>query len=336
MMKKILIITVMALVLGLATASADEFSKVGTAGAQFLKIGMGARYTALGDAATAIVDDVYGLYWNPAAIANVEQSEIAFTSVDWIAGVSLSHLAFAYALREDFSIGFGMSVLSVGDIEITTEQEPNGTGRTYDANSFALLAGFSKRLTDRFIFGLNMKYVTEQISEENSSGICFDIGTLLYTGFKSLRMGMSISNLGPDLQFDGNELDQPMNPNENDPTADPVQYQYSAESYDLPLIFRVGLAYDLLDNYQNRLTMAIEARDPNDNIGQFSVGGEYSYSEKFLLRGGYKFNYEEEGLTLGGGLRLNPTASTSLVFDYAWADFGKLQSTHRFSIGLKF
>jgi len=327
---------VMALVIGLASASADEFSKVGTAGAQFLKIGLGARYNAVGEAATAMVDDAYGLYWNPAALAMLEKSEIALTTVDWVENVRLSHLAFAYPLQAGLTIGFGMSILNVGDMEVTTVYEPEGTGKTFDANSFALIAGVSKRLTDRFSFGLNFKYVAEQISEERSKGFCFDFGTLLYTGFRSLRLGMNISNLGPELKFDGNELNQALNPNPDNPNADDVQYQYLSEGYDLPLMFRIGLAYDLLDDYQNRWTIAAEARDPSDNIGQFSFGSEYSFNEMFFARGGYKFNFEEEGLTLGGGLRLNPTPETDMVFDYAWADFGRLQSTHRFSISLRF
>ncbi len=336
MIKKTVILTVLALFIGLATASADEFSKVGTAGAQFLKIGPGARYTALGEAATAMVDDAYGLYWNPAAIGNIEKSEVTWTSVDWIEDVSLNYLAFAYAWKPDISLGFGMTIMSTGDMEVTTVREPDGTGKSFDANSFALSAAVSKRLTDRFIFGVNFKYVSERISEESSKGFCFDLGTLLYTGFKSLRMGMSISNLGPEMKFDGNELDQPMNPDPTNPNQDPVQYQYDTEGYDLPLMFRVGLAYDLFDTGQNRWTMAVEARDPSDNIGQFALGSEYSWNSIVFVRGGYKFNFEEEGLTLGGGLRLSPTASTNLVFDYAWADFGLLQSAHRFSIGLKF
>ena len=336
MIRKIIIFIVIALVIGLASASADEFSKVGTAGAQFLKIGLGARYSALGEAATAMVDDVYGLYWNPAALAMIEKTEIAFTSVDWIGDVRLSHLAFAYPIEPGLTIAFGASILNVGDMEVTTVYEPEGTGKTFDANSFALIAGVSKRLTDRFMFGMNFKYVTEQISEEHSSGFCFDFGTLLYTGFKSLRLGMSISNLGPDMEFDGNELIQAHDADPNNPNADEVQYQYYTNGYDLPLMFKIGLAYDVMDDYRNRWTVTAEARDPSDNIGQLSFGSEYCYNDIFFARAGYKFNYDEEGLTLGGGIRLNPTPSTDMVFDYAWADFGRLQSTHRFSIGLRF
>ena len=325
----------MALLISLATVSADEFSKVGTAGAQFLKIGMGARYTAMGNAATALVDDVYGLYWNPAALANIEKSEVAFSSIDWIEDVSLSNLAFAYNWKPGLSIGFGLCVLSVGDMEVTTIQDPDGTGQYFDANSMALTAGFSKRLTDRFVFGANFKYISERISEESASGFCFDFGTMLYTGYKSLRMGMSISNLGPELKFEGNELNQAINPDEGI-NQDEVQFVYNLDGYDLPLTFRVGLAYDLLDDSKNRWTIAADAQDPNDNIGQFSLGSEYSFNNMFQLRGGYKFNYEEEGLSLGAGVNLNPTESTVMVFDYAWGDFGRLQSTHRFSLSIKF
>jgi len=333
---KILLFTIMALLISLATVSADEFSKVGTAGAQFLKIGMGARYASLGNAATAMVDDAYSLYWNPAALAIISKSEVAFTSVDWIEDVNLSHLAFAYAWQPGLSIGFGLSVLSVGDMEVTTIEEPDGTGQYFDANSMALTAGISKRLTDRFMFGVNFKYVSERISEETATGFCFDFGTLLYTGFKSLRMGMSISNLGPELKFEGNELNQALNPDEDNPNQDDVQYVYNLDGYDLPLTFRVGLAYDLMDDSRNRWTLAADAQDPNDNIGQFSLGSEYSYNNTFQLRGGYKFNNEEEGLSLGAGVNLSPTESTIMVFDYAWGDFGRLQSTHRFSLSLKF
>lgn len=335
-MKKYILIILTLLLFCFSQASADEFSKVGTAGAQFLKIGMGARYIGLGEAATAMVDDVYGLYWNPAALSSLQQSQVAFTSVDWVAGIRLNYFAFAYPVREDLTLGFALDVLSVGDMEVTTVYKPDGTGQTFDANSVALQAGISKQLTDRFAFGINFKYVSEQISEQHSRGFCFDVGALMYTGFKSLRLGINISNLGPDMHFDGNELDEKLNPDPDNPNQSEVDFEYATDNYDLPLMFRVGLAYDLMDDTRNRWTFAVEARDPSDNIGQFSVGSEYGLNEMFMLRAGYKFNYEEEGLTLGGGLNLNPTPQTNLSFDYAWADFGRLQSTHRFSIGLKF
>ena len=83
-------------------------------------------------------------------------------------------------------------------------------------------------------------------------------------------------------------------------------------------------------------TIAAEAKHPNDNVQQLSLGSEYLWNSMVALRAGYKFKYEEEGVTLGGGVILGPTKSTALVIDYAWSDFGNLDSVHRFSFGIRF
>ena len=105
---------------------------------------------------------------------------------------------------------------------------------------------------------------------------------------------------------------------------------------DLPLTFRLGVAYDFVNDKQNRLTTVLEAKHPNDNQQQASVGAEYSYQEKYFLRGGYKLNYEEQGLTFGGGVHAPLGDRTVLSIDYAWSDFGRLESVHRFSVGFNF
>ena len=72
--------------------------------------------------------------------------------------------------------------------------------------------------------------------------------------------------------------------------------------------------------------MAIEAKHPNDNEQQASLGTEYCYQEKYFLRAGYKLNYEEQGLTFGAGLNAPLGERNTLVLDYAWSDFGRLES----------
>ena len=90
MIKKIVIIFGVMLLGG--SLSAGEFSKVGTAGAQFLKIGVGSRYNGIGEAGVAIANDIYSMYWNPAGLTNVAGSEVAFTYVNYITAVSYTHL----------------------------------------------------------------------------------------------------------------------------------------------------------------------------------------------------------------------------------------------------
>jgi hypothetical protein len=219
---------------------------------------------------------------------------------------------------------------------VTTVEEPEGSGETFTASSYCLALGYGRKLTDRFSVGISGKYIWERISEERASGFAFDFGTLFYTGFKSLRMGMNISNLGSEMKVDGPELGSYYNPEPGNPNYDNVKSKLAVDPYDLPLTFRLGLAYDLIETPESKLTVSMEAKHPNDNLQQASFGGEYIWREHFSLRAGYKFNYEEEGLTLGGGVKLKAGRKTNLDINYAWADFSRLQSVHRFSLGFEF
>jgi len=318
------------------TLMADDFTKVGTAGAQFLKIGVGARYHGLGEASAAMADDIYAMYWNPAGLTYIQNSQAAFTYVNYITDVSLNYAAYAKRFEDWGVFGASVTVLSMGDQEITTIEEPEGTGDTYSASSYALQLSYARMLTTQFSFGMSFKYIGESIYREDASGFAFDFGTMLYTGFKSLRLAMNISNMGPEMTFSGPDLDIEYSPDPDDGNQDTYNGQLKVDPYDLPLTFRVGMAYDWDFNDDARMTFAIEAKHPNDNLQQGSFGTEFDWQDKYFLRGGYKLNYEEEGLGLGAGFKTNITEGTQLSMDYAWVSFGRFDSVHRFSAGLAF
>ena len=327
----------LAVLLGLTnTAVAGEFSKIGTVGAQFLKIGMGARYVGMGEASVACVNDAYSMYWNPAGLTELSSVNLSLTNVDWIMDVQLNHVTFGKPLGDYSAFGVSLTALSMGEMEVTTVEQPEGNGETFTSSSYSLSLGYARKLTDRFSVGINGKYIWERISEERASGFAFDFGTLFYTGFKSLRIGMNIANLGPEMKMDGPELGAYYDPQPGNPNYDDVKSKLAVDPYDLPLTFRFGLAYDLIESPESKLTLSVEAKHPNDNIQQASFGGEYQWNELFSLRAGYKFNYEEEGLTFGGGLKLKAGEKTNLDINYAWADFSRLQNVHRFSLGFEF
>jgi hypothetical protein len=331
MMKNVLVYSVVLLVLFAGFSSAGHFNKTGSVGAQFLKIGVGSRYQGLGESSVALVDDAYSLYWNPAGLSNIEGSEVVFTNVNWITDVSLNYIGFGTNLESFGNIGFAATLLSMGEMEVTTVDEPDGTGEMFSATSMALAAGYSRFLTNRLSFGASIKYVYEKIHRESAGGIAFDFGTQLHTGYKSLRIGMNISNLGPEMKFSGPDLNAVVQSN-----GSSVNGNIAVDSYDLPLTFRLGMAFDLMDNPDNRWTWAVEAKHPNDNEQQASIGSEYCFQDKYFLRGGYKFNYEDQGLTLGGGFNAMMGEHTVIVLDYAWSNFQYLESVHRFSFGFKF
>lgn len=343
MKMRILVLSLTALLVG--GFNADDalaqgvFTKTGSVGAQFLKIGVGSRYLGMGEAAVAAKGDAFSLYWNPAALTEIEGHQLAFSRADWILDVTLTYAAYAHRFEGVGVFALGLTAMNMPEMEVTTtanSESQDGIGQFYNASSYALELGFARELTPRFALGGGVKYIYESIFTETSSGFAFDIGTIMYTGLRSLRLGMNISNLGGGMRFSGPRLAVQVQ-SESDTTNTPdSDGRLLVESYELPLVFRLGMAYDFDFNMDSRLTVTTELKHPNDNVQQGAVGLEYGWKERFFLRGGYKINYDEEDLTFGAGLNTPFGQESNLSLDYAWTDFGRLQSTHRFSVNVAF
>ncbi len=332
-MRKFAIIPVVLLMAGTALA---DLSQVGASGAQFLKIGVGSKYQAMGEASVAVANDIYATYWNPAGLAEIENAAVGFTNVNWILDIDLNYVALAKYFEDIGVFGLSATVLSMDDQEITTFEQQEGTGNYYSAVSYAVGLSYARQLTSRFAFGGTVKYLGERIYNEKSAGFAFDFGTMLYTGFRSLRLGMSITNMGPELEFSGPDLDVSYDAQDGEGANEPVGAELKTTPYDLPMTFRVGAAYDIDMGPSSILTLSGELKHPNDNEQQVALGAEFGFTDRFFLRAGHKFNYDEEGLTLGGGLNTPISNNTRLIIDYAWQDFGRLQSAQRFSVGFTF
>jgi len=332
-----LIATIVSSVLVTATPlQAQTFTKTGTTSGEFLKIGVGSRYLAMGGAAVASKGDAYSIYWNPAALSEVEGQQVALAYTDWLLDIGISYGVYARRLEGVGVMAVGLTAMNVPKMEQTTVQQQDGTGQFYDGASYAVTAAFARELTTRFSFGGSVKYVSEKIATETASAVAFDVGTILFTGLRTLRLGMSVSNLGSDLKFSGQNLNVPIPADSNSNSNPASNGQLNVESGQLPLTFRMGVAYDFDMSLDSRLTFAGELKHPNDNIQQGSFGMEYGYREHFFLRSGYKINYDEEDLTLGAGLNTPFASHSDLSIDYAWSNFGRLNSVHRFSINLTF
>jgi hypothetical protein len=320
----------------IAASASAEWSKVGASGAQFLKIGVGSRYQAMGEASAATVNDVYAMYWNPAGLVEVDNWSVSFTKVDWLGDVGLNYVGVAHYFEDVGTFGFSATILGMDDMEITTFEEQDGTGEFYSTSSYAMGLTFARQLTAKFAFGGSIKYVGERIHNERSTALALDFGTMLYTGLSSLRIGMSIMNMGPEMQFKGTDLDVRYDDMEGDGANSPVGASLKTTPYEMPMTFRFGAAYDFVTGTQSILTVTGEIKHPNDMQQQGGLGAEFNFDDRFFLRGGYKINYDEEGLSLGGGMNTVVSKNTSLLIDYAWQDFGRFDNTHRFSVGFAF
>jgi hypothetical protein len=300
--------------------AAEVFRKVGTAGAQFLKIGVGARAVGMGETFVAVADDATAIWWNPAGVARITQEGQSFLTLNhstWPADLSHEFVGYAFTYRAlPGAYAFSSTILQMDPIPVRTEYSPQGTGETFDAGSFNLALTWAKNLIDRFAFGLTAKYIHLGLEDENADGFVVDIGTLYYTDYKTIRIGMAIQSLGPSMTF----ID---------------------EAFPMPTTFKVGAAMDVYQATDHNLLTAFEFDHPADNAERASFGAEYTLkrwqpSVTLQVRGGYRYNRDEEAATAGFGVEF-PTGSASWMrVDYAWSQMGFLDDTHKFSAELRF
>jgi hypothetical protein len=343
MMKQKLITFLMILLvlpLTLHAQFSSKITKVGTTAAQFLKIDAGARAIGMGGAFVAAANDATSLYWNPAGIAGVERKEIHVMHANWLGDTDFDFAAVVLPLGEFGSFGVNVTALSMPEMEVRTVFYPEGTGEQFGAGDLAAGISYARMLTDRFAIGFTAKYIRQHIWDMSASSVALDFGTLFTTGFHGMTLGMSISNFGNKMRYEGKntQIFYDFDPTEfGDNDKLPANLQ--TDKWSLPLLFRVGIAMPVWNNDTNRLMFAVDAIHPNDDTENLNLGAEYAFNKRVFLRGGFKAlgsKDSEEGLTLGAGFDSSPIGATNLRVDYAWADWGRLNAVHRFSLAILF
>ena len=309
------------------------FSNVGSAGANFLKIPAEPIGAALGNSIVASASGVQGLYWNPGALAFTEGTEVLFSRVNWISDTRVSFLGIAQKLGPG-TIGVSVTALTMDEMEITTEIQPEGTGTYFAAGSYAVGLSYGMKIIDRFSFGGTAKYIYEYIWETKGSTFAFDFGSVYVTDFHNMRIGMRLANFGGDVTFGGSPVD-------NKPSViaqSGISYAYDprldriSPEYPIPQLFNVGISIDPLQMEGHRLTLTAAVNDQNDNNTQIVFGGEYAWDDMLFLRLGYKTGFDEQNISAGVGAKVSLGTVVSQV-DVAYTPFGKLGDV--FFLGLR-
>ena len=199
---------------------------------------------------------------------------------------------------------------------------------------------YAYNLTDRFSLGGTVKYIQQKIWNSSASSIALDLGVLFHSDIYGLRIGATITNFGSAMRIDGKDLlvQHDIDPNSSG-NNDQILANLQTDDFPLPLTFRIGLAMDVVDSDDHRVTLAADALHPNDNDESINVGMEYIFSSLIAFRVGYKslfLDNSEEGLTAGVGLNYDFTNDFGVRVDYAYQDFGILDYTQHFSLGIKF
>lgn len=326
--------------------------RVGTTAANFLEIGFGSAGNAMGDAYVSVTNDLSSIYWNPAGLAYMEQTEAQFVYQPWIADINTTFAGVGLVLPSIGTISVGLIHIGYGDMEVTTLTAQDGTGELFSASDFAFSLSYGRRLAQWFAFGASGKYISSKIWHTNASALAIDLGVIVNTHFFSptgnredgVNVAMSISNYGTKMKYDGMDLLRPIDilPYEAGNYRD-VAGQFRLESWELPLIFRFGFSINPLVMGQHRLTLAVDALHPNNNNESINIGAQYKLkiptAGDFYFRSGYKALFmddSEYGFSFGGGIVLRMMHNIGLKVDYAYRGVGILGKTHCYTIGVLF
>jgi len=291
------------------------FYDVGQTSANFLKLDIGARATAMGGAYTAIFDDVCGIFYNPSTSGILNSFDFSFTLLNLYDKINYSSLAFSLPIK-NFGFGLGASLLSFSDDKFIG---PGNKIGEYSYNDFLFFINFSFNLYKRFALGTNLKYVGSQYDNYYAYSLATDLGFHI-NPIKNLYFGSSLLHLGTKRRF--------------------IYY-----SEILPINFRLGASYKIFLKKKIILTLASDFSIYIDKLASCGIGGEVLLKElrkpkEYLaLRFGYRTK-ERYGifsnLAFGFGYLYQFLENIFLSVDITYLDYGYLGSQERVSLTFKY
>ncbi len=287
------------------------FNKAGSAGLQFLKIGVGARETGMGEAVSSTIKDADAVFWNVAGLAYVENIQVNVSYDQWLVESKHSAAVVAFPFNS-FVIGISAISLSIKDFEETTAQQPDGTGRMVSAGDALVGIAIARRFTDKLSIGLQLKYVNEKLDNYSVGNVLFDIGTIYNTGFHDLHLGFSLQHFGPDMKIVN-------------------------QVYRTPLLFRLSAGDNVIQTKNFNLLTEVDLIHPTDNNEWVNFGAELKFLNMLALRAGYRFNRDLGNVSFGVGVIPPSFGFVKVKVDYSYVPYGNIfGDIQRISLGLSF
>jgi hypothetical protein len=277
----------------------------GTTGANYLKIGLGAKAAALGESYTAAADDTSSIYWNTAGLSAVRNPRVDFMQLNWLAGISAKTIFGALPLSEKDTFGAYVMMLDTPKDKETvyggnTKSEYLETGKSFNSAISVLNLGYSRIISRALDAGIGLKIISEDLAGEKADGLALDAGLIYKDLIPNLKLGLNVQNIGL----------KALRPEE-----------------ELPLTIALGAEYSTVFLW-NKLSLLLDAKLPNDNDPRFGVGAEYWLGQYFAGRVGYN-TFSQMSLGLG-------VAFANFNADYAYVPIDELGVTHRISVGYTF
>ncbi len=300
----------------------------GSSGAEFLRVGMGARPAALGENFTGLADDVTTAVWNPAGLGQLDHIEVSAMGLSYIADTTYGYLAASTPVGRWGSLAFSGIYAGSAPFDSTVPGSGAVQGSGMDmmaglswGGSFKAIAPESPEV-DKLYYGLTAKGIFRSLtgyqpvggSPETLSAHAFaaDLG-FLYEAFPGFTLGASVLNLGPPITFLGDESDA------------------------LPLMARVGAGWRAIDKGTFRVVVVADMAKPSDpDHGHFAqgtwggAGVEVGVAGMAALRGGFRQGPDGARVVGGAGFTY-----AGFSVDYAFIPLAQLGRGHRLGLTWK-
>jgi len=267
---------------------AGGLDRLGTAGAQELRIPTGSASIAMGGASVALGTGLSNLYWNPAALAATDNAEAMVSYSTYLADSKVNYGAVSTKVGSSGMAALSVKVLNLGDITVTTEEAPEGTGEILNPNFAVVGLSYGRRMTDRVLLGLTGQFINERVADVSANGFAFDLGVQYDTGWRGLRFGFAMKNVGPNMRYSGGNLEERILVPGDDPSAQPHVVQLQSTTFELPSYLQIGAAYDLALSEKNEVTILATFQGNNFSTDEYRLGAEYRLGKALALRGGFQ------------------------------------------------
>ena len=273
---RIRLVAVLAVAIATVAPQSTLAGDPGSAGALFLRVGMGARASGMGEAFIAVAEDASSVYWNPGAMSAVLGTSAMVMHNEYMQSVRLEQATLTH--ETDWgTLGLGFTGLYLDGIErrdIGTSIAPLGS---YDVYDVSVAAAFSRYIIPNLSVGVAVKPVWEKIDDATATGFAVDVGVYHISRIEGVKFAAVAANLGKPMKFD-------------------------TEEFALPRYVKVGMSYERDFDARGRILFTLDGMFPNDDDVREHVGLEYGYNRMFFLRSGYKAGYDSHGATFGVGV----------------------------------
>lgn len=274
------------------TAYAGNEDRVGSAGASQLLINPWARSSAIGAAGIAQINGLEASFTNIAGLAFTDKTQIKFNYSNWMgnAGIGMNSAGIAQRISESDVIAVSVQSLNFGEIPITTVANPEGNIGFFSPRSNIFNVGYARSFSSSIYGGINLKVISESISNLKSTGIAIDAGIRYVTGEQDqIKFGIALKNVGPTMTYKGDGMANQVVYAETGVLA---TLEQRSGKFEMPSLLVIGGSYDFIFNETNKLNLGLGFIANSFSSDQFSVGLDYGMTTEkmaFNLRGGFVY-----------------------------------------------